>query len=137
VNIAVVPVADIDRAWPHIAASVVKCLEKAPSYATAGEFWQMCRSGNAFLIVAVDGETIKGASIWQFGQAYGRAAFSCLLLVGTQLEKWSADLVAVASEMARSNGAIITADGRIGLIKALKKTVPGLKVVRQSYILEV
>jgi hypothetical protein len=131
-------VADVDAIWPSIAPQIAKCLEKTPSYISAGEFWQLCRSGQAFLIVAHTDTGVKGASIWQFHHGYGRHVFDCLMVVGTDAREWTSDLFEYAAVLARSNGAAALAGtGRLGLVQILKKYVPGLKVARQSYLVEV
>jgi hypothetical protein len=131
-------VSDVDAVWPLIAPQIVKCIEKTPSFMSAGDLWQMCRSGQAFLIIAHDDVKIHGAAIWQFQSGYGQYIFDCLMLVGKDLDQWAFDLFEAAKSIARDGGATaLSATGRIGLVQSLKNHVPGLQVVRQSYLVEV
>jgi len=131
-------VSDVDAVWPLIAPQIVKCIEKTPSFMSAGDLWQMCRSGQAFLIIAHDDVKIHGAAIWQFQTAYNTTVFSCLMLVGEALDDWALSLLESARLIARGGGAMhLCATSRIGLVQKLKKLIPGLKVVRQSYLVEV
>jgi hypothetical protein len=131
-------VADVDAVWPLIAPQIVRCIEKTPSFLSAGDLWQMCRSGQAFLLIAHDDVKIHGASIWQFQNGYGRHVFDCMILVGKDLDQWVLDIFTAADRIRADGGATaITATGRPGLFKILKKYIPGLKLARQSYIVEV
>ncbi len=133
-NIVVVPVADIDNAWPHVAERFVKCIEKVPTYLTAGDLWQMCRSGSAFLIVALDeAGTIKGATVWQFEPH----TFACRIMAGRGMADWLIPLLDVARQMARMNGIpTICADARVGFARFFKHHAPTIKTVRQTYVME-
>jgi hypothetical protein len=137
-NIALIGSQEVDNVWPSIAGRVVKCLEKAPSYLSAGELWQMCRSGQAFLLVAHDETKVQGAAIWQFQQSFGQLTLSCLMLTGEDLDMWADPLFQAARNIAKDGGAAaLSATGRIGLVQTLKKQIPGLKIVRQTYLVEV
>lgn len=137
-NITLVPVGNVDAVWPMVSALVVECLKKAPSYLTAGEIWQQCRSGDAFLFAIHDGEKVVGVAIWEFASAFGQPAFVCLVLAGENLSGWVVNMVEVASKIARDGGAeILSATGRVGLLDPLKKKIPGVRVARQTYIVPV
>lgn len=136
-NIALIGSQEVDGIWPSIAPRIVECLKKAPSYLSAGELWQMCRSGQVFLLVAHDETEIHGASIWQFQNGYGQSILSCIMLVGKGLRKWALPLFDAASNIAKDGGAIISGTGRPGLYRLLKKLIPGLELARQSYIVRV
>lgn len=134
-TIQLVPTANVDPVWPMVSALVVKCLEKAPSYLSAGDLWQMCRSGQAFLFVIHDGEKAGGVAIWQFAPAFGQHAFVCLALAGEGLEAWIVEMVEIAGKIAADGGAeILSATGRVGLLDPLRKKIPGVEVARQTYI---
>lgn len=133
-----VPVEEVDKVWPLVSPAFVKCLEKTPSYFSAGEMWQECRSGQAALIVIHDGESVLCASVWRFEAVCGRYAFNCVLLAGRQAEKWMDDLCAFVEQVAKMGGAkILTGTGRVGLVSRLKKKFKGLRIARQSYIVEI
>ena len=125
---------DVDGIWPLIAADVVKCLDKTPSYMTAGDLWVSCRSGAAYLFVAHDGADLKGAAIWKFDGD----KFVCLMLVGRDMNKWAVQLHDAAAQTARMGGATrLLATGRTGLGTALKRHFPTLKIIRHTFEVEV
>lgn len=133
-NIIVVPVADIDKAWPHVAERFVKAVEKAPTYLTVGDMWALCRSGAGFLLVAVNDDGIRGASVWQFDSD----KFICRIIGGVGMDEWAAGMMAKAAEMARLNGSsAICGEARVGMVEIFRKHVPAIKVVRQTYLMEV
>lgn len=137
-NIALIGLQEVDNIWSSIAEHVVKCLKKTPSYYSAGELWQMCRSGQAFLLLAHEGTEVRGAAIWQFQTAYGQTVFTCLMLAGKDMGQWTVPMLESARSIARDGGAKqLSATSRVGLVQTLKKQIPGLKVVRQSYLVEV
>jgi hypothetical protein len=128
---------EVDHVWSLIADDVIRCLNKTPSFLSAGQLWQMCRSGQAFLIICVENGQIMGASVWRFDRGYERSVFDCLVLVGRNSRRWTGVLKDKATEIARQGGAtLLTATGRVGLAKALK-SIPGVRVTRQSYVVEV
>jgi len=139
VNITLVPVAEIDNLWPSVSPMLLKCWETAPGYLSLGEFWQMCRSGTAFVLVAHDEKAIVGTSIWQFQRGYGQDVFSCLVLAGENAKTWLKPMFDVAAKMAKNGGATsISATGRLQWQAMFDKHLPDVfKPVRQSYLAEV
>ena len=128
--IELVPQARIDEVWPLVVSGFAACLEKTPTNIGVGEFWQMCRSGNAFLLISSNGSEVISASVWRFEGA----KFTCLLLSGKNSEKWVFELVTTAGIIAKSNGtAKLSASGRVGLGKMLNKNGVVAKVTRQEY----
>ncbi len=137
-DITRVPVGEVDNIWGMVGPMIAKCFERAPGYLSLGELWQMCRSGNAFLIVSHDTEKIFGASIWQFQRGYGREILTCLALAGDRLKEWLKSLFDVATEMAKAGGATaVTATGRPEFQSMFKRHLPNVKVARVSYLAEV
>lgn len=131
--VELVNVAQVDNIWPLIADRFVKCLEKTPTDIGAGEFWQMCRNGDAFLVICHQDGDIYAAAVWQFRAG----AFNCLLMAGKDMRLWGADMFQFAKTMAQANGCKVTATGRVGLGRALKGVLPAFKVTRQTYEIEV
>lgn len=135
-NITLVPVANVDEIWPLISERVDACLEKAPGAISAGQYWTMCRSGEAFLIIAVDETGIHGVTIWKFSEEY----FECLLLFGMpgrNADGWYGEIMNFARQLATQNGCKgIAGTGRLGHIRRVKAQFPSMKIVRQTYIVE-
>lgn len=132
-KIEIVNPSNVDSVWPLISDRVVACLQKTPTDIGAGEFWQMCRSGSAFLIVCYD-KRVVSASVWQFRHE----GFTCLLLVGDKSGDWVRLLFDTAANLAKANGTTkLAATGRIGLGVMLKRNLSGVKITRQTYSMEV
>lgn len=127
----VVAQADVDAVWPVFAQQVVDCLKKTPNpdY-SAGDYWTMCRSGMAFMIVTHDETGFKSMTVWRFeGEKFG-----CMLMVGVGIRNWLPALVEKASEIARNGGGrALIAPGRVGFGKVFKRALPGAKIIRQTY----
>lgn len=129
--IDLVSVPDIDRVWSMVATSVAHCLKKAPMEIGAGDIWTNCRSGSWLLIIAHDGQTVIGTTIWRFS---ANGYFECVLLVGNRFGEWFADLISFAASIAKSNGCHgLTATGRPGLTRQIKKLNPQTKVERVTF----
>lgn len=127
----VVAQADVDAVWPVFAQQVVECLRKTPNpdY-SAGDYWTMCRSGMAFMVVAHDGTDFVGMTIWRFEGG----KFCCLLLVGESIRDWLGPLVVKAGEIGRRGGAeSLIANGRKEFGALFKRALPGAKIIRQTY----
>lgn len=127
----VVAQADVDAVWPVFAQQVVDCLEKTPNpdY-SAGDYWTMCRSGMAFMIVTHDETGFKSMTVWRFEAD----KFGCMLMVGRDIISWLACLVEKASEIGRNGGAkTLIATHRVGFGKVFKRALPGAKIIRQTY----
>lgn len=138
-NITLTPVQEVDNIWPVVSPMLAKVFDRAPGYLSLGELWQMCRSGNAYLLIAHDETAIKGASIWQFQRGYGRDIFTCVALAGSGMRDWIRPLFDVAATMARSGGATaISATGRPEWTAMFDRHLPDVfKTVRQSFLAEV
>lgn len=132
--IELIAVQNVDVIWPLISKDIVKCSEKTPSYLTAGDLWTMCRSGNAFLIIASDPD-IKGFSIWRFGSS---EYFECVFILGSAADGWFKSMLDFALELAVQNGRKgIGGESRVGLVKLMKRHFPRTKIVRQTYVVEI
>lgn len=134
-NVSIVPVSNVDAIWPHIAERVTRCLRKAPSEMSTGDFWSLCRSGNAFLIVALDGEDITAVTVWRF-TAFGY--FECMMIEGRGAGEWLKPVLDCALKIADDHGLNgIVGIGRTGWAKLVKKHFPKAKIPRQMYTVEI
>lgn len=127
--------AEVDAIWPLIAAKVQESCEKTGGDMSSGDLWQMCRSGNAFLVVVLDDEDKPIATIiLQFQNWTGKSVVRCLSIAGENMSAWLPDAMEFVSKMARENGAsCLVADGRDGWARVF----PGAKRLRVTYEIEV
>lgn len=119
---------EVDAIWPLISERLQKAFEKTGGDLTSGELWQMCRSGQAFLVVAFDAE-LKGAMIVQF-QKWDKPVLRCLALAGWGMNEWFEAGKEFIWSMAKDNGAqSFIFEGREGW----KIPIPEAKRLRVTY----
>lgn len=103
-KIAIANLFEIDPIWPLISERLHKAFEKTGGDLTSGELWQMCRSGQAFLVVAFEETELKAAMIVQF-QKWDKPVLRCLAVVGFDMGAWLAAGKEFIWNMAKDNGA--------------------------------
>ena len=119
-------VAEIDRIWPLVQSGIQESCDRGTGQYCAGDFWQMCRSGNAFLILAYTDNEIFMASVWRFERVENRHNFHCLTLYGRQMREWLPMAREYITKLARDNGAArLTACGRHGWIRMFNAATRG------------
>ncbi len=124
---------DIDGHWRSVGPMFNRAIEKCGDDLSTGELWQMCRSGNAFLVIARDDAGILMAAIVRFERWSNGAVLRVLSLVGALVDQWAQDVKSFLSDMAKSNGAQrIVAEGREGWAKIFDEP----KKIRSTYVME-
>lgn len=92
----------------------------------------MCRSGNAFLIVAFD-DDFRGAIIVQFQKWVAKHVLRCMAIVGEDMDSWLPLAKEVIGKMAIDGGATsFVAEGRDGWAKVF----PTARKLRVTYEVE-
>lgn len=133
-NILTAPVSDVDKIWPLIHDKMQAGCAKTGGATSSGEMWQMCRTGNAFLIVGHE-EEIVFASVWRFETWSSGLVFRCVGLCGNKIPEWFMLLYDYAKAQAKLGGTDrLVAEGRIGLSRFAGRY---LKVKRLSESFEV
>jgi hypothetical protein len=135
VRIGIANAAEVDALWPMIAGQIQKACSNTGGDISSGDLWQMCRSGNAFLIVVMDDDDRPIATITlQFQKWSEESVLRCLSIAGENMSEWLPDAMEFVSKMARENGAsCLVADGRDGWARVF----PGAKRLRVTYKIEV
>lgn len=100
-----IPAGIVDQVWPAIANGIAQSVSRCDSDLTVSFLWQLCRSGNGFLILAFDETGTLGASIWRFEQYRSGMKFSCLAWCGKRMKDWVNDMYAIAKKIALDGGA--------------------------------
>lgn len=98
-------IVNVDAAWPTVAPMLARCMEKTGDDLSTGELWQMCRSGNAFLILEGTPERIRMASVWQFQKWANGSVFRCIALAGEEMAEWLPELTPFIEKIMREGGA--------------------------------
>lgn len=123
-NIGLVASHEVDYLWPKIAQQMQHACEKSDQDAryklNAGDLWQMCRSGNGFLIVGYDDpEKPFMASVWRFEDT--PTVFKCMMLYGPGMKRWFRPLTEYVTDIAKENGAVaLVSQGRRGWQRVFK-----------------
>ncbi len=117
-HIGFASVAEVDKLWPLIVADIQKACRQAPELLTAGELWQMCRSGNGFLCIAHNGDEVFASSVWRFEDD----AFRCWSLAGKNMRVWLGPMREFIEKVARENGSTrLLTKGRCGWLRVFKE----------------
>lgn len=107
--------AEVDAAWPLISDRLKKAQERYGSSLSSGDMWQLCRSGNAFLVLVWDETAIRGALILQFQTWATKRVMYCMAIVGSGVSEWMPAAREFISKMASDGGAdSFVAEGREG-----------------------
>lgn len=129
-NISLVPLHLIDGIWPSVKDGFQRASDRFGGDLTVGELWQLCRSGNAFLFVVHDDQTVAAATAWRPELWGSGPKFRCLALYGTNMADWMPELHEKVKQAAVQCGATsLMSDGRAGW----QKVFPKAKVLRMVY----
>lgn len=121
-RIGIANAAEVDAIWPLISAEMQRGCDKTGGGSSSGSLWQLCRSGNAFLIVCHDGEEIICASVWRFETWPSGTVFRCLGVCGKSMNLWVSELYAFALSQAKIGGTDrLIAEGRPGWVRVLSR----------------
>lgn len=113
----------IDNVWPHVREGFERATAKTGGDLDTAALWTGCRRGDYFLIVAVEGEEIRAASIWKPETWTSGKKLRCMAVYGRKMADWKDEMREVATRIARDCGATsFIADARLGWVKALPKT---------------
>ena len=117
-KIEIANVTQVDGIWPLVSPKFCVASEKCGDDLTAGELWQLCRSGNAFLIIAHAEDKILCAAVVRFERWNNGSVLRVLSLVGDQIGEWAEEVKEFLKGMAKANGAgRIVAEGRDGWMR--------------------
>lgn len=127
--------AEVDALWPAIAGKIHESCQKTGGDMSSGDLWQMCRSGQAFLVAVLDDAGMPIATIiLQFQKWSERSVLRCLSIAGENMSEWLPEAMEFVSTMARENGAsCLVADGRDGWARVF----PRAKRLRVTYEVEI
>lgn len=131
-NVSLVPVPLVDCFWPQIAEAVEGSVSRCDSDLTTSFLWQSCRSGNAFLILAVDDTgTVKAGTIHRFEQYRSGMKLCCLAAWGGNMRsEWYEDMKSAAVKLGVAGGAsAFISEGSDAYLRML----PGAKKVRTLF----
>ena len=114
-RVGLASISEVDALWPSITDGMARACKRCNSAWTPGELWQMCRSGNGFLCIVHDGQTIKMASIWRFETARPGISFRCIMMYGHGMDDWLEMAREYIVNLATGQGAkALVAEGRPG-----------------------
>ena len=129
-NIGIATPSEVDGFWPAIAERLQAACERMGGDLSSGDLWQMCRSGNAFLVLVVDDREIVAALIMQFQNWSGKQVMRCLGIVGDRMNEWLPMAKGFIEKMARDGGAkSFVSEGREGWAKVF----PTARKLRVTY----
>ena len=116
-KVEIAAIAEVDRLWPLVRDDLQRACLRAPDPLTAGELWQMCRSGNGFLFIIHDGAKIHASAVMRFEDD----AFRVWALAGNGMSAWLADFFETVKALGKQNGAKrLVTKGRAGWLRLIK-----------------
>lgn len=129
-NVTLVPLHLVDGVWPSVKDGFQRASDRFGGDLSVGDLWQLCRSGNAFLFVVHDDQTVAAATAWRPELWGSGPKFRCLALYGTNMADWMPELHEKVKQTAVQCGATsLMSDGRAGW----QKVFPKAKVLRMVY----
>jgi hypothetical protein len=133
VRIAIANAAEVDHFWPAFAQRLQTACDETGGDISSGDLWQMCRSGNAFLVLVLDDGGFKAALIMQFQKWTAKQVMRCLAIVGDDMASWLPTAREFIGQMARDGGATsFIAEGREGWTRIF----PAARRLRTTYEVE-
>lgn len=128
--------AEVDALWPALSGKFQQAIDDHGDDLPASALWQMCRSGNAFLMVAMDGTRPVMGAVLQFQNWEKGSVLRCLSLGGEDMGRWIADFEMAVMKMMKEGGARrFVFDGRDGWARMLKHLSPSK--LRTTYSVEI
>lgn len=131
--IAIANAAEVDAYWPAFASRLQTACDETGGDISSGDLWQMCRSGNAFLVLIIDEAGFKAALIMQFQKWTRKQVMRCLAIVGDDMGAWLPMARDFIGKMAKDGGATsFIAEGREGWTRIF----PAARRLRTTYEVE-
>lgn len=132
-RIAIANAAEVDAYWPAFASRLQTACDDTGGDISSGDLWQMCRSGNAFLVLIIDEAGFKAALIMQFQKWTRKQVMRCLAIVGDDMAAWLPMARDFIGQMAKDGGATsFIAEGREGWTRIF----PAARRLRTTYEVE-
>ncbi len=125
---------EVDAIWPVFAERLQEACIRTGGDISSGDLWQMCRSGNAFLVVVFDGSQFVASLIMQFQNWSGKQVMRCLGIVGERMDEWLPMAREFIEAMAKNGGATsFVAEGREGWARIF----PTARKLRVTYEVQI
>lgn len=128
--------AEVDALWPALSRKFQQSSDDHGDDLPASALWQMCRSGDAFLMIAMEGTKPLMGAVLQF-QNWGKGpVLRCLAIGGEEMGRWIGEFEnAVMKMMAEGGAKRFVFDGRDGWARMLKHLKP--RKLRTTYEVEI
>ena len=124
----------VDEVWPLVNPGFQIATRRFGDDLSPGELWQMCRSGNSFLIVAYEENNVLMSCVVRFERWNNGSILRVVSLAGKRIDEWADQVKDFLAEMARKGGAQrIVAEGREGWSRIFDEP----KKLRSTYVMEI
>jgi hypothetical protein len=121
------PVYMCDAVWPSLQEGFRRALAKTGGDQSEIDLRVTARTGQGFLFIAMEGQEVRGASLWRTDNWASGQRFRCLAVFGKDAKEWLHDMRA---EVKKVSGSMpLVADGRVGWPAFL----PSMKRLRVVY----
>jgi len=128
--------AEVDALWPQLAPRFQEAIDRFGDDLSVADLWQMCRAGQAFLMVALDGQKPVMGAVLQFQKWTNGTVLRCLILGGNDMDGWLKDFPGAVVKVMKEGGARrFIYDGRDGWAEVIKHWKP--KRLRATYEVQI
>lgn len=129
--------AEVDALWPKLSSRFQDAIDRCGDDISVADLWQMCRSGNAFLMCAMGGDEPLMGAVLQFQKWSKGTVLRCLILAGDDMPAWLPDLIPSIRDIMREGGATrFVFDGRDGWGETLRRSLENARKLRTTYEVE-
>jgi hypothetical protein len=125
--IQLVPVFQVDAVWPHLQKGMGIACKKGGGQYTAGWLHQICRNGEAYLVVDIEENAIRAGAVVQEQNWSGRVVLRVQAACGHSMKLWLTEMLKFGPEVLGVKNIVF--DGRPGW----GCRIPGVRVVRHVY----
>lgn len=133
-KIEIAGVQDVDGVWPLVGPKFHAAAERFGDEIGAGELWQICRSGNAFLVIAYEEKNILMQCVVRFEKWNGKPVLRVMTLAGTNMKTWLSALLEFLGDLGKANGAsLLLTEGREGW----GRVIPKGRKLRSLFVMEI
>ena len=124
IKIEICSATEVDGLWPMVSDGFREASIRSGGEVDPTDHWTLCRSGRAFLILAVRGGSIIAAGVWMFENWLTGKKIRCLLIYGRDMKEWFQPYRGLILKIAKVGGATaMVTEGRSGWGRVVPEAV--------------
>lgn len=130
-NFVPVPVLEVDRIWPRVAPGFAKAIRRSTGDMNLAWLHQQCRTGGLLLLVAFDGDVLKGAFALRPEQTKTGTRTRIVEMWGDDFGRWLDEATTAVLDFGKRSwgGEAVVWEGQ----RAHQRFVPRARLIRRIY----